>query len=1176
MKPILLKIKGLNSFVQEQNIPFDKLTEKGFFGIFGPTGSGKSTILDGITMALYGKITRDNKGFINSESDRLEVSYTFSIGLGDNIKEYQCDRCIKVDKNGGYKTTLARIYKLNGENNEVIAEGAVNVRNAVESIIGLSVDDFTRSVVLPQGKFSEFLKLTGLDRRSMLERIFKLERYGRGLRDKIKKLKEQEEKKLIELNGELNRYNDVSKEKVDILKEELKVLEEKEETLKKEKEKIDKLYEEYTTLWNTKKELQNYIQQQSELVKRAEDIENKKVKLEYGKNAFNIKPFIDEVKNTEDSVKINKTKLKEKEELLIDINQKLLLLQREYEVALENQREKTPKLVKKATELARAVDINKRVKEVEKERQELRSKYDNLNKKIKSLEAILLDITTKREALINDLDELEKSLTNKTISPEYRNSIYSAYDKYCKYKELNANIILLNEKYNTFSENIKNNKKQFIEIKNKKINLDGSINALIENREAIQKNCPGDGETLLKAQQEVTSVRERTEKILICLDTKGTLDKKYEDILLKKKELQEKINSLNLEYDHEINELKNSEKLFKEKYNENIAAMLAKELQEGNPCPVCGSVHHVKKANFISENELKHMEELTKELKEKCEVLKENINHYNINMAAVDRDKQYLEEELKKVNKELEGIGIEKLQEEVKAKEVHFTNLREKINKWNEELNNLEKDLEYKREEKASIDKMYTSLEEKISAAQYNLKSINEDLKDANGKCSNVFKEYTDIIKVLEVENIELEINKIKSWDEEIVKLKKQEKEKRSAVDKLNLQREEIQREVSNLQSERAQITQSGTEKKNFIDEYGEEVKRICGEEDPEESILKVNKEIDYINTTEKSLRDKLELKKNEKNNFDKEKSSLEKNLETLNGILKNQKENLYIKLKEYSFEDEKQALECFITKEHIENLQQIISKYEDDKIKLEDNIKRLEDKLSGSDITEEKWQQTKEYKLQLQENLNECIEMKAQKKKELNDTIRDLEKVMGLLEKREKYQHKYSLCEELDDLVKGNKFVEFVAMNELKYIAIEASKRLKSITKGRYALEIDVDGNFIMRDDFNGGARRHTSTLSGGETFLTSLSLALALSSQIQLKGSAPLQFFFLDEGFGTLDNNLLDVVMTSLEKLRSENLSVGIISHVDELKNRVPVKLIVNAPVSGVSGSEVKVEYS
>jgi exonuclease SbcC len=112
------------------------------------------------------------------------------------------------------------------------------------------------------------------------------------------------------------------------------------------------------------------------------------------------------------------------------------------------------------------------------------------------------------------------------------------------------------------------------------------------------------------------------------------------------------------------------------------------------------------------------------------------------------------------------------------------------------------------------------------------------------------------------------------------------------------------------------------------------------------------------------------------------------------------------------------------------------------------------------------------------------------------------------------------------------------------------------------------------MRDDANGGVKRPVSTLSGGETFLTSLALALSLSTQIQLSGEYPLQFFFLDEGFGTLDVDLLDTVITALEKLQSQNLSVGVISHVAELRARLPRKLIVEPAEPSGKGSTVYLE--
>ena len=98
-----------------------------------------------------------------------------------------------------------------------------------------------------------------------------------------------------------------------------------------------------------------------------------------------------------------------------------------------------------------------------------------------------------------------------------------------------------------------------------------------------------------------------------------------------------------------------------------------------------------------------------------------------------------------------------------------------------------------------------------------------------------------------------------------------------------------------------------------------------------------------------------------------------------------------------------------------------------------------------------------------------------------------------------------------------------------------------------------------LFRSNFNGGALRGVYTLSGGETFLVSLSLALALSAEICARSMRPVEFFFLDEGFGTLDERLVDTVMDSLEKLKNEHFAIGIISHVEELKHRIARKLSV-----------------
>ena len=344
----------------------------------------------------------------------------------------------------------------------------------------------------------------------------------------------------------------------------------------------------------------------------------------------------------------------------------------------------------------------------------------------------------------------------------------------------------------------------------------------------------------------------------------------------------------------------------------------------------------------------------------------------------------------------------------------------------------------------------------------------------------------------------------------------------------------------------------------------------------PKIEIEKVRNEIKNITLKEANLKEVLERENIEKQTVETQKTSEENQSTMLLKLLATGEEKLKISLSENFFENAEIAIHYLISREDLMLLDKQIKEYEEILRRILDNLQRVENLLGGKEIDPTLWEGLKEKREVLQSVLEEKNKAVGAESRALEDMERKLKEFAALIIKRSEVEHLLGLLRELDTLIQGNKFVEYVAMKQLKYISLEASKRLKEITRGRYALELDSDGAFIMRDDFNGGTRRETNTLSGGETFLTSLCLALALSSQIQLKGSAPLEFFFLDEGFGTLDTDLLEIVMNSLEKLHSKTLSVGIISHVEELKNRVPIKLIVSPAEQGQGGSKVKLEYT
>lgn len=280
--------------------------------------------------------------------------------------------------------------------------------------------------------------------------------------------------------------------------------------------------------------------------------------------------------------------------------------------------------------------------------------------------------------------------------------------------------------------------------------------------------------------------------------------------------------------------------------------------------------------------------------------------------------------------------------------------------------------------------------------------------------------------------------------------------------------------------------------------------------------------------------------------------------------------------LMEEKFENIEKAKENYLNDKEINLLKSDVEKYKNELSKVNGAVEVLSKKLKNRKLTEEKWIEIQNNRVEKASKAKALQERSIKLEEEVKNIEIKLKELGKLLKTKQELEHKLSLLDDLEKLFKGKKFVEFVALNQLKYISIEASKRLKEITGGNYGLEVDDNGKFIIRDYKNGGAKRDASTLSGGETFVTSLALALSLSNQIQLRGSAPLELFFLDEGFGTLDSNLLEVVMDSLEKIHSERLSVGIISHLEVIKERMPVRLIVSPAEAGVGGSKVKLEIS
>ncbi|WP_341721999.1 AAA family ATPase [Clostridium perfringens] len=1172
MKPIRLEVKGLNSFIDNQVVEFDKLTERGLFGIFGPTGSGKSTILDGITLALYGDIARKSSNYINTNCDGVYVSYEFQI-TGNEVKRYRVDREFKRDnKSGGIRNKSSKIIDITGGVENVLEEKAKAVTSKCEEIIGLKLDDFMRTVVLPQGKFSEFLKLEGKERRNMLERLFNLRKYGDDLSSKLSFEIRKEKDKMNVLEGQLKGYEGVSKEALKAKEEEIKEInlsiKSKEELLNK----IKKEFEEAEKVWNTQKELYDKRIEEESLVSRSEEIKSFKERVEISNKADKVIVFIN---NLEDILKeINKEDLK-----FSELNKKLEELTKlreenklKFEEVSKKKEEKLPDLRLKKEKLL----------ESQKEREILfQIKADGV--KLKEACKKIFEDRSKCDTKLNSIEENEKRLNEELKEKEERKEELFVHEEFKN--KINSGLFILNS-YESLDKQFNEIKSEEIELKKYIKNLTADkeksekdlkvkIESLSKTRdklESLLKETPGDSNSILEKQIKLGEYREKLNKYK---EIKNSL----EESLKSKNNFEEKLKAFENQkslLEKEVRELK--EYINKVKVEE-LANKLRENLVDGECCPVCGSTHH--ELNKVEKINLEESNEKTTLLESKEEKLKELI----LEFSKIEATLEYENKKIEELNISIEEVG-EVNEERLKSLEEEFNTLKEKVEEFTLKKENLEKDLEKLKEEKNNLENIFNKAEVILCEKIVREKEIASKIKELDKELKLKNYELNSIKNELKIEDIKLE-------NELILKKEKEKNLLEKEIRILRTQLEESNKIKDELREKRDALKEDYLSQKSLLDGkvevYREKERMIKGalkglidEALPIEKIdIKglledLQLEIDYIEKAYFNLSEEKEKLEKAFNNMNQEVAVTKERVNSLKLRKENEEKKVNLALEEEGFKTILEVKEGILSKDEKEKLKILIEEYHNNLIKVRANIELLIKKLNGKSLTEEEWTRVLQEKNNTEKELKEVEELKIRFVTESESIKKKLEEQRDILHIKAKQEHKLALLSDLEKLFKGKKFVEFIAANQLKYISIEASKKLKDITNGVYGLEVDENGKFIIRDYKNGGAKRDASTLSGGETFLASLALALSLSSQIQLKGTAPLELFFLDEGFGTLDDNLLDVVMSSLERLHHERLSVGIISHVESIKNRVPVKLILTPAEAGIGGSKVKIERS
>ncbi len=332
-----------------------------------------------------------------------------------------------------------------------------------------------------------------------------------------------------------------------------------------------------------------------------------------------------------------------------------------------------------------------------------------------------------------------------------------------------------------------------------------------------------------------------------------------------------------------------------------------------------------------------------------------------------------------------------------------------------------------------------------------------------------------------------------------------------------------------------------------------------------EEAVSFLQKEIAQINAEIKSFDDKMRELITKKDNAKLSVKLLEAKLETaLKELEKEEREyekSLHLTLDE--------ANRVFSFSKEIATISAQVNNFEKEYSRTSLDIERLEKDYKEQEYSLENLEKRRE-NLSLISNEIDLLKENIYKYKDIIEKLwKNLDKSAIIEKALESVNSKLDVVEKLKSLLKSSALVDFVAEEYLQFISIDANELLLKFTFGKFGLK--YQSNFVVVDNTQGGEIRRVETSSGGELFLVSLSLALALSKSIYARNNRPIEFFFLDEGFGSLDSNLLEGVVEILDNLsKVEKVSIGVISHVEALKERITSKISVISATEN-SGSKI-----
>ncbi len=1180
MKIHNIKLKNIHSLKGIHEISFVEgaLSKTGLFAITGPTGSGKSTLLDAITLALYNSTPRSG----NLSKNAIEKNGAI---ITRNTADAFCET--EYESNGKifrsrWEISRARTGNLRDYHMSIsmrdetgkfqlldIKKGDVPAKNT--EIIGLNYDQFIKSVLLSQGEFAKFLKSNSKDRSALLEKITGTEIYTKIGMAAFEKQKE-EKTALEKLQFRLGDIIILSNEELQNIRVMMKELTQK---ATDEKKRLVSVGEKIIT----KKQLEIKTVAALQTNDRIKKLSNQKIgmkdeeeKLNQHNKLLPHKSDIDKLLTLEKQLanleKNKEISLASLEILIVDIEQlnKVLITKKQTLGNLQIEYDDLQPVLKKVRVLDEKIKIDTfRIEQTEKQHNGISNETKRAEKALEKQKSELETINSKLRRIgkfLNENPELE-NLGKEYPGIEKHNKIFSDQKDALKRKiKLEAPTLFRQIDKTSSTKNIMDllaNKHHKIEtqIQTLRASLENQADNQQQIIEKIELKNTELGRLKELVQFATTYEKQENEKSKLIINL-AQLKKSLEITKTAKQKISHESEIIG-KHIEELQAKKEREAL-EAKYNDD-----RKMLKPDEACPLCGSIHHP----FIEDYQntlTKTEEQLTIKTLE-FKQLRKNLDKANDKYSRIDNEIISKENGLSKL--------INELNESLKVIEgfVEKTGTADSSN--DPEVN---KKLRTQKETEIKKLKQNLDLVIKISGLEESKTSIDilieqaETLNSLEGELHQMLQSYSGYFeKKYNTDKIIHTLNtKLLHFEEAIKqKIKFQEKEVTSKSIII-----EKQNRLTDLEKESAEISRELQEQKNSCKNLISERKYLFGIRDADTEEKKQEK---IIKTTEREI---LELEKTiginltNKTNLDSRIKTLVIDADRTKGEINQLGTKLSPLLRMLNFRSPFDASMAMLNVEEAAGIHEKVSQLKVDTDKTRQSLEDIQaeiSKLNAKDDQEITLPELQKLKTEIDNAISVMDQETGTFIARLDNDEKNRTKSAGLRKEISNQEKEFLRWEALNNLIgdaRGSKFSRFAQQLTLIQLLAKANRHLKKLTERYIVINENIGENdelFII-DTYHGDEKRSVKTLSGGESFLVSLALALGLSD---LAGNKTrISSLFIDEGFGSLDQETLDIALSTLEILQHEtNRTIGVISHVEALKERITTQIELTKDASGNS---------